>query len=131
MKVNTCKFDRMLSHWFPTRRTGRLASERGVGGAGLNWMKMWSSLGHQEVCSCATIFFKVDEPNSIICHDYILTLELHVVWWVSKNGYQEDICYKDIGLWSQIMITIIDLIINVFVFIFVFCFFLGGARMTV
>ena len=46
--------------------------------------------------------------------------EWYVVGCGSKNGYQKDVCLKEIGLRAQNMITILGSIVDV----------IGGTRMT-
>ena len=51
---------------------------------------------------------KVDNPYSVTCLIRTLIFELYVVWCASKNGYQKDMCLKEIGLHAQNMISILD-----------------------
>ena len=56
---------------------------------------------------------KVDEPNLITYLNWTPIFEWCVVRCGSKNGYQKDMCLKEIGLHAQNMIIILDSIVNV------------------
>jgi hypothetical protein len=48
---------------------------------------------------------KVDNPYLVKFLIMTPTLESYVIWSGSKNGYQKDMCSKEIGLRAQSMIT--------------------------
>ena len=55
---------------------------------------------------------KVDVPISISDLKWILVFEWCMVGWGSKNGHQKDICWKEIGLYVQNLLTILDVIVK-------------------
>ena len=55
---------------------------------------------------------KVDVPNSVVYLNQTSIFEWYMVWCGFKNGYQNDMCLKEIGIHAQNMITILGSIVR-------------------
>jgi hypothetical protein len=56
---------------------------------------------------------KVDMPKLVTSLNQTPIFQWYVVWFGSKNGYQEDMCLREIRLCAHNMITILGSMLNV------------------
>jgi hypothetical protein len=58
------------------------------------------------------MYNKVEMPNLVTYLNPILIIEWDVVWCGSKNGYQKDMSWKEIGLRAKNVIILLSSVVN-------------------